>query len=150
MQIREATKEDIKVLGVIGKPFIDNSISSRFVSFNGDLFVKFLNTLIESGIAKVWVPKHGNRIVGAICCIFSPNIYNKEELLAEIMFIDVIPEYRKKGIATKLIDVAEEYAKKQGVKSISMVFKHKEIADKIMENCGYTMFEYKIIKRLGE
>jgi len=98
----------------------------------------------------VWVAKEEGRIAGAVGLLISPNLYNPMELLGDIYFIDVLPEYQKQGIAGKLMGVVEEFAKLVGIKALTISFKQKEIADRICESAGFEAFEYKLIKKVGD
>jgi GNAT superfamily N-acetyltransferase len=148
--ITEATPYDILQLGKLGKAFIDRSVSGKFITFDEEGFVNGLFRLLSIGTMKVWVAKIEGRIAGAVCLLISPNLYNPMELLGDIYFIDVLPEYQKQGIAGKLMAVVEEFAKLTGIKALTISFKQKEIADRICETRGYLAFEYRLIKKVGD
>ena len=148
--ITEATPYDIAQLGKLGRAFIERSISSRFITFDEEGFVNCLFRLLSLGTIRVWVAKEEGRIAGAVGLLISPNLYNPMELLGDIYFIDVLPEYQKQGIAGKLMAVVEEFAKLVGIKALTISFKQKEIADRICESAGFEAFEYKLIKKVGD
>jgi len=55
-----------------------------------------------------------------------------------IYHLMVKPEYRKKGIAKKLLKKAENSLKKEGIRKIMIyVFKENKIGNKFWENNGY-------------
>ena len=148
--IREATPYDIAQLGRLGRPFIEEAIDRDFVSFDDEGFVNALHHLISIGILRVLVAKEGQNITGATALLIAPNIYNPREILGDIVFIDVLPEHQKRGIGGELLARAEAMAKDIGVKALTVSFKNKEIADKVITSHGFTMFEYKLIKKVGD
>lgn len=115
------------------------------MSFNSDKFYEMLTAMKASGILAVWVALDGDQIAGAVGMITTPNVYNHSELLSDIYFIDVVPEYRKKGLAKRLIATAEDYAKKIGSIAMTVSFNDEAIADRLS---GYKKYEYKTIKSL--
>jgi GNAT superfamily N-acetyltransferase len=148
--ITEATPYDIAQLGKLGRAFIERSSSSRFITFDEEGFVNCLFRLLSLGTIRVWVAKEEGRIAGAVGLLISPNLYNPMELLGDIYFIDVLPEYQKQGIAGKLMGVVEEFAKLVGIKALTVSFKQQEIADKICASQGFEALEYKLIKKVGD
>lgn len=150
MDITLATEEDLYDIGKLGKAFVDNSISSKFITYNGPMFIDFLYRMLEAGIARLWVAKDHDKVIGAVCLVVSPNLYNPDEVMAEIVFIDVLPEYRKQGIAGELLAIAEDHCRKCKVTALSVVFKSKEIADHIINSHQFSMFEYKLMKSTKE
>ena len=64
-------------------------------------------------------------------------------IMADIYFIDVVPKYRKRGLAKEFMKVAEDYAKERGAVAITVSFNQEKIADRIKD---YTKYEYKLIK----
>lgn len=148
--ITEATPYDIGQLGKLGKGFIDRSITGQFISFNEEGFVNSLFKMLSLGVMKVWVYKDQNRISGAIGLLMIPNLYNPLEMLGDIAFVDVLPEYQKKGIARELISLAEKFAKSVGIKSLTISFKGDELVDIFCKSYGYCVLEHKLIKKVGD
>jgi len=51
----------------------------------------------------------------------------------------VLSDYRKQGIATKLVDSAMDALDKEGIKKVALVvFKHNEIGNGFWDNIGFT------------
>ncbi len=51
----------------------------------------------------------------------------------------VLPEYRKQGIAKKLVDNTMDALDKEGIKKVALVvFKHNEIGNGFWDNIGFT------------
>lgn len=150
MNIRFANSEDIHKISLHGPAFIDRSISGRYLTCNPIGFEDILNFAIKTGTVVVWVAYEKDKMVGAISLLTAPNLYNPSELMGDIWFIDVLPEYRKRGLGKRLIQTVEQYAKSANILSLTISFKQKEIADRICEGTGYELFEYKVIKRIKE
>ena len=56
--------------------------------------------------------------------------------------IAVLPEYRRRGVASALIDKAEEFLKKKGAKVIAaLIDKSNNSSRKLFEKHGYNMIE---------
>lgn len=52
----------------------------------------------------------------------------------------VHPDYRRMGIAGKLVSAAEEALKKEGIQKIfGLVFKDNDVANEFWENQGYSL-----------
>ena len=145
--IRQAIGQDLRRISVMGGSFIKDSISSDFITHDTDNFHGMLISLSDAGVLTVWVAVTGDKIMGAAALLLSPNVYNSDEILADIYFIDVVPKYRKQGLAKELMSVAEKHAKEKGAVAVTISFKNKDIADRVAKK-GYGMFEYKLIKSL--
>jgi len=147
--IVEATDKDLRTISVMGGSFINDSVSSKYICFNADRFYKVLNELTKSGGLKVWVAKEDGLIVGAVGLLITPNVYDYKQMLADIYFIDVIPKFRNKGIASGFMDVCEWYCSKNKITALTVSFKNQKIADNIARKRGYQKIEYKLIKEVS-
>ena len=151
MIVREATQKDLIKVRDHGGAFIDRSISSKFVTYDGEGFLFMLKAMIKQGLARIWACRADDgEFAGAICLFISPNIYNPDELLGDIYFIDVLPKFQKQGVAKKMMLAVEKFAKEIGIVSLSISFKSRAIADRVAESMNYTLFEYKLMKRIKE
>ena len=151
MTIREATAKDLLKIRDHGGAFIGRSISSKFISYDGEGFLNILKALIKQHLARIWACRTDDgEFAGAICLLMSPNIYNPTEFLGDIYFIDVLPKFQKQGIAKKMMSTVEKWAKEMGITSLSISFKSKTIADRVADSMDYTLLEYKLIKRIKE
>ena len=117
------------------------------MSYNEVGFEDCLNQLISMNVANIWVALYKKQIVGAICLLTTPNIYNPIEKVSDILFIDVVPDFQRKGIAREMIKKAENWCKRNNIIAVSMGFKSQEIAQK-MSKYGFNMFEYKTMKKI--
>ena len=151
MIVREATQKDLLKIKDHGGAFIDRSISSNFVTYDGEGFLFILKAMIKQGLARLWACRADDgEFAGAICLFISPNVYNPNELLGDIYFIDVLPRFQKQGVAKKMMLAVEKWAKEIGIMSLSISFKSKAIADRVADSMNYTLFEYKLMKRIKE
>jgi GNAT superfamily N-acetyltransferase len=151
MKITLAGTEDLKEIRDNGAAFISASISSRFLSYDGAGFLDILTAMIRAGVAMVWVCRDDEKkLAGAICLILAPNVYNPKENLGDIYFVDVLPEYQKKGVAKMMMLAVEIWAKNNNIVSLSISFKQQAIAERVADSMGYSMFEFKLMKRLNK
>lgn len=151
MIIREATQKDLIKIINHGGAFIDRSISSKFVTYDREGFLYMLKAMMKQGLASLWACRTDDgEFAGATCLFISPNIYNPNELLGDIYFIDVLPKFQKQGVAKKMMMTIEKFAKEIGIVSLSISFKSKAIADKVADSMNYTLFEYKLMKCIKE
>ncbi len=73
--------------------------------------------------------------------LIQPSLHVKgtKQLLSDFIYVD--PEHRGTGIADILLLAAEDQAKKQGVRIISIVLKDFQKHNKLVERLGYTLYE---------
>jgi len=143
-----ATQKDLEELSVMGEWFINDSISSKFIGFNAQRFYEYLLKLIEADALLVWVAKTDTEIMGAVGLLVTPNVYDHSEILADIYFIDVVPKFRKQGLAKKFMQIAEAYCAENNIKAITISFNSRDIANRVSKSAGYTFLEYKLIKEV--
>jgi GNAT superfamily N-acetyltransferase len=149
LKIVKGTRKDVWELTENGAGFIGASISSNFLSYDVQGFGEMLLKLMDCNAMHFWLCKEDGDLAGAVCLLVTPNLYNPSEMLGDIYFIDVFPKYRKRGIAKKLIRVVEDFTKTINVLSLSVSFKSEAVAKHLADSMGYTMFEYKLIKRIN-
>ena len=151
MIVREATQKDLLKIKDHGGAFIDRSISSKFVTYDGEGFLFILKAMIKQGLARIWACRTDDgEFAGAICLLISPNVYNPDELMGDIYFIDVLPKFQKQGVAKKMMLTVEKFAKEIGIISLSISFNSLDIARRIESGMNYTLTEYKLMKRIKE
>ncbi len=150
IKINIATDNDIEEISYLGRAFLENSSGGNIVSYNQKSFLDSLMKLRDLELLKVWIAKDNENIAGAVGLIISPNIYNQKEILGDIYFIDVLPEYQKQGIAKRFIKIIEKWALENNVIAISVSFDDKEITDKLCKSMDYVLFEYRIMKKMGD
>lgn len=147
--VHEATPYDILQITNVGRGFVERSISSKFITFDEEGFANSLFKLISLGVLKIFIVKQEDKFAGAAGILLSPNLYNPRELLADIYFIDILPEYQKQGIAMELMKFIEAWCKEKKIIALTVSFKQEAIADRLVEK-GWTKFEYKVIKKIGD
>lgn len=85
---------------------------------------------------EIWVAETGVRAVGFM--ILSPN----NDCTLEIDWLDVAPDFQRKGIAASLVDKAAEVAKTKNVEALSV---HTSVENKNMiaflKRSGFKVFE---------
>lgn len=98
---------------------------------------------------KLFIEKVGDKVVAYIhIMIFSEDGPTKE-LEAMIDGLYVEDEFRKQGIATRLIDEAITWAKSMNVKYITLkVLDKNEVAKSLYKNLAFTSFEQVLRKEL--
>ena len=149
-KIRTATEQDLDVVSEYGFGFIQEDNSDAFMSYDQGGVRRMGGLLIKQELMYIWVCCDGDEIIGHIGMIIAPNFYNPKESLADIYMVDVFPKYRGQGIAKKLIQTAEYAAMNMGITSISISFKSEAIARGVENSMGYTLTEYKLMKRIKE
>ena len=148
--IRTATEQDLDAAAEHGFGFIQEDNSDAFMSYDQTGVRKMGGLLIKQHLMHFWVCCDGDEMAGFLGMIIAPNIYNPKETLADIYMVDVFPKYRHRGVAKKLIQTAEYAAMKMGITSISISFKSEAIAKGVENSMGYTLTEYKLMKRIKE
>lgn len=79
-------------------------------------------------------------LMGLIWLAKREPFYVFEERLVWIYNLHVVPEYRRKGVARRLLDEAEKWARLEGLKSIGLhVIDFNEPARRLYESLGYEL-----------
>jgi len=102
--------------------------------------VKYLKKRIkDKKNSLVLVAIEDNKIVGCrVGAITKPEDYRIPEKYAEAEFMFVLPEFRNKGIGTKMINVFIKWCKERGVKRIKVVVDaHNKKAHKFDRKKGF-------------
>ena len=87
---------------------------------------------IESGCVKIFGVKNGDKLIGSVLC-------SDDARRGWINHIAVIPEFRKQGVAVKLIEASEKHFAQKGLKIIAaLVEDHNESSWRLFEKTGYT------------
>jgi len=96
----------------------------------------------------VFVAVHNNTAVGIICGQMKPSICYADGLQCEITELFVCENYRKKGIAIKLIKQLELEFEKNNVQEIILQASKKNIAaQKLYKKCGYDVCERVVYRK---
>lgn len=100
-------------------------------------FIAFYAERIRSNRAAVFVAKRGSRTVG-MCCIFlliNARSEIEREQSAYVTSVYVLPEWRNRGIATKLVAMAIDWAKDRGCPMIRL--RTTKLSKPLYERLGF-------------
>lgn len=126
MRVRRATPRDFKELYKIGK-----STPEFKVSDDGEFMLpEDFKFAIKNKQGIFLVAEISNKIVGFAYAVREAPTYGA------LVYVVVIPNYRKRGIASNLIARCENHLKKCGVKSIYGLISNPT-ARKVIKNLGY-------------
>ena len=127
LRIKDATKEDLAAVAQIEKDSINtNPISAE----------QFEQSYL-SDINKIFVAKIEDEIIGFML------LQKTDEV--NIDSIAVKPEYRNRGVATKLIEAAKNYANENGIDVVSLEVGYKNISAYLLyEKLG---FEFRRVRK---
>ncbi|MGL4989985.1 MAG: GNAT family N-acetyltransferase [Sarcina sp.] len=110
--------------------------------------------LYSNSLENIWVAEVNNKIVGSICIDIKETKENDELKYRKYIWIEelvVVKEFRKNGIATKLVKNVIEFAKDRNIKYIELnVWKFKDGASEFYEKIGFKVMserrQYKELK----
>ncbi|XP_078616198.1 N-acetylaspartate synthetase-like [Branchiostoma floridae x Branchiostoma japonicum] len=84
--------------------------------------------------SRFWVAVCGGKIVGTAA------LDRTSDTVAELKRVSVLPEYRRRGVATRLMKRFEEFCKSDGVKRICLdVTRLQPEATRLYQKCGYVI-----------
>jgi len=142
MEIREAVQEDFEIIFPLFLQLQPDKL------LNKEKIKLFYNELISSDRHFAWVAIVDGRIVGYMDVVFR-TYHFAFEFVARIETTIVDENYRRKGIASRLIEKCEEKAKKSGCKVIELDSAIlREGAHKFYVSCGYLKRGYLFWKHL--
>jgi len=134
MQIRKAEPQDIPTLIHFRKMLLkqenDNSIDTELANY-------FENAM-QDGTTILWVAEDNGKVVASVLlCLMQmvPRFDNLSGKVAYLTNMYTIPEYRRRGVATKLMTAVIEVAKSQGTKKI--LLHSSEMAKPVYEKLGF-------------
>lgn len=110
MKIRLANLKDFDKLYEIGKNTPEFKVSANKLFMEKDEF-KFL---IKNPDGLFLVAEKGNQIVGFVCASSDPAEKSLTTRYANLIYITVLPAFRRQGIAQKLYNECEKRMKKSG------------------------------------
>lgn len=106
MKIKYLIKEDIQLI-------VDAFRTSNWTIKEGALFEQYLNEQAQ-GKRVCWVAKESNEIAGYVTVKWeSEYLPFLEKKIPEIVDLNVLPNFRRKGIATVLLNEAEKLIHKR-------------------------------------
>ncbi|MBQ8228565.1 MAG: GNAT family N-acetyltransferase [Clostridia bacterium] len=107
-----------------------------------------VNEMIKRGNYQIFVACDGDKVVGFIGCV-NYLAFELENEGMKIIALAVSKEYRRKGIGTKLLKTAEQWAKENNIEVILLNSGlPREDAHAFYESQGYFKKSYGFIKRI--
>ena len=107
-----------------------------------------INEILKRGNYQIFVACDGDKVVGYIGCV-SYLAFELENEGMKIIALAVSKEYRRKGIGTKLLVTAEQWAKENNIEVILLNSGlPREDAHTFYESQGYFKKSYGFIKRI--
>lgn len=107
-----------------------------------------IDEMLKRGNYQIFVACDGDKVVGYIGCV-SYLAFELENEGMKIIALAVSKEYRRKGIGTKLLKTAEQWAKENNIEVILLNSGlPRENAHKFYESQGYFKKSYGFIKRI--
>jgi len=97
----------------------DSAVLNAVVSLSST----YLNTAIPDGSFRAWLASDGNRVVAGGAVIISPwpaHPYDLECRRATILNVYTYPEYRRRGIARKLMQTIIAWCKHEGFARVTL------------------------------
>ncbi|MBT2620795.1 GNAT family N-acetyltransferase [Chryseobacterium sp. ISL-6] len=140
MTIREATKEDLKVLLEFEQGIVDSERPFDKTLIDGEIHYYDLNFLISSENALLVVVEKNNEIVASGYALIkeTQKDYSNFKKYAYLGFMFVKPEYRGQGINQSIVDKLIEWSKEKGMYEIRLdVYDKNESAVKAYEKAGF-------------
>lgn len=138
--IRQATKADIPEMVANGREFAEYFPVKR--PYNGDLFAKVLEVLIDKGI--VLVAEEDHQLVGGVIGALQPVWYAPESTSAALVAWVLKPEYRRGTAGIRLLKAFEDRAVELGADTIVLgdyQVNGEFQLDKLIKRMGYTLIE---------
>jgi len=106
----------------------------------------------EEYAGKIIVAEEGGEVVGYVMiwsCVKSEDIEDGDFETARIADLAVLSQYRRRGIARKLIEAAENFARRQGAEFITLgVLAANTRARKLYLSSGYEPLVVRLEKKL--
>lgn len=147
--IREATKNDVIDLTILGRQFIKEANMPHLGWDNSKTHDFFLSAIDQDHFC-VFVQEEGDEVVGMFVGLATPCFFSHTVQTVEIMWY-VDPDHRGSRAAWRMVERFEGWSKEQGAASVSIVNLSILKADKVgklYERKGYKMTENTFAKEL--
>ncbi len=118
--IRDATKEDIGALVLIGERFFDESRFADVMQFDPDSLRDTLEKLIEDPDGIVLVAAGPVNLIGVAGGLVHPSYFNRAHITGQELFWWVDPD-RRGVVGSSLFDALELEARTKGARSWAMI-----------------------------
>ena len=120
MELRLATAADIPALCEIRKKQLHDEEPQPDVSIDAAL-LSYFEEAMKSGRLSQWVLEDEGKIVATAALIlydFPPSFQNESGKSGYVANVYTAPDYRKRGLATRLLGVIKEEALRRGLKKL--------------------------------
>lgn len=152
VKIKRAKLDDVDAMVTFGEGFWTQTMYyKQGVEYDYPAITALTTNLIETG-GIVQVAYDDDRVVGIILMVKGPMPFNPGALVATELVYYVDPEYRNTGVGTQLLQQAENIAKQQEIKFITMIHLDSvqpEKAESVYNSMGYHRNETAFTKDLG-
>ena len=118
--IRQADYVDIERLVDYARTFWDQTVYARSVEYDVETMVETTAGMIKDDVV-LYAETMGGTVVGLICIMISPFPMYKNYLSGCEWGFYVSDEYRRSGLAVKLVSQAEDMLKERNVKFFTMI-----------------------------
>lgn len=116
--IRQYTEDDLSAITDLVECFATESGCFEIVGgFSRSHFLEILQSL--TSFLRIWMVEKDGLIVSALAMIEQPNIYSGKKSLEELFWFSR-PDYRGNLENIKLLQIAEVYAKNNGIMYVAM------------------------------
>ena len=153
MRIRKATIKDFEKLKKIKilskKEELKYSETLKPIVETKHIYYEYLRLDLTKPNRAIFIAEEDNKVTGIILCkFFKPLRIVKHNIKGHISNLYILKEYRKKGVAKKLVKEAIEWLKKQNVPHISLEIHTENLpAQSLYHNFGFKNYTIKMTKR---
>ena len=152
MQIRKATIKDyesLKEIKLLAKSEeLKYSETLKPLDETKERYLSYLRTDLQREKRAVFMAEIDGKIIGILLAkYFNPLLISKFSKKGYISNVYIIEEYRRKGVAIKLINTAESWLKEKGVHHLTLEI-HKDNTPAIMlcDQKGFNNYTIKMSK----
>lgn len=149
MEIRKAELEDVPLMAKMGRYFHDISSYGKLMAYDELRIQDNLIGIINSPNAILLVAWLKGEFAGMLAGVLVNNLYDPRELIAQCLFVAVLPDFQKKKVANKLMGEFEAWGLAKGATLLT----HSGYSEKFIEAMkkrGYEQVEVVLMKRIEE
>ena len=147
--IREATKEDVIDLAILGKQFVKES-QNTYLGWDATKVYDSLFDAVQREDFGVFVLVGGEEVVGMLICFATPCFFSNVTQAVEIAWY-VDPDHRGSKKAHEMLDLYEEWAESRGAVCVNLMnldILNAEKVAKMYTKRGYVLAENTFTKEL--
>jgi GNAT superfamily N-acetyltransferase len=148
--VREATPEDLPRLMVLAKEFYEASPYNGKTLLDPNKLRRTIQVLIncESEVGTIFVAEDETGVHGMLACMGVETFFSSDQVATEVMWW-ITPSHRGSGMAQRLMEAYESWAKYHGYPVVQMVLLEAlkgSSVDKYYTKKGYELTEKAYIK----